>query len=65
MASNAGFLGLQNWAGVFLIVFSALLLIAIIYVGAKLVKAKEISDKALRAELRRKLESRSTPHDPS
>jgi hypothetical protein len=57
MPSNAGFLGLQNVFGVFLILFSALLFIGIIFVGAKLVKAKEASDKAMRAELRKRVEA--------
>ena len=61
MPSNAGFLGLQNAFGVFLILFSALLFIGIIYVGAKLVKAKEASDKAMRAELRKRIEAGNGP----
>ncbi len=57
MPSNAGFLGLQNVLGGFVILFSALLFIGIIYVGAQLVKAKEVSDKALRADLRKRIEA--------
>lgn len=55
--SNAGFIGLANPMGVFSILFGAFLFAAIIYVGARLVRLKEVSDKAYRAKLREQYEA--------
>lgn len=43
--------------GVFSILFGAFLFAAIIYVGARLVRLKEVSDKAYRAKLREQYEA--------
>lgn len=55
---NAGFVGLANPLGVLFVIFSLFLFSAIIYVGAKLVRVKETSDKEYRARLKQQVDAR-------
>ena len=57
---NAGFVGLANPAGVLFVLFSLFLFSVIIYVGAKLVRAKESSDKEFRARLKQQVEAQKS-----
>jgi hypothetical protein len=58
--SNAGFVGLMNPLGVLLVLFAAFLFSMIIYIGARLVRVKEASDKLYRARLREQVEARKS-----
>lgn len=52
-SSNAGFVGLMTPVGIVVLLFSILLLIAIIVFGAGLIRAGEARSRAYRAELKR------------